>query len=215
MSNAGATEPGLRERKRRATRRAIQLAALQLIRENGLDGLTVDAVSRIADISPRTFFNYFASKEEAVVGDGPQLPSPELVEWFVADREQDVLSGIGTLLLATAEAGLHDHEIVLLRKELVHQHPHLTTMRMREFRLFEEDFAEIVARRLAAEDPELAADPNALTSRARLVTYVAMAAMRHAWSCWAASDEPGSQLSDRLRSSFEELETVLPRVSAR
>ena len=63
MSVTPIEEPGLRERKRRATRRAIQLAVIDLVAERGLDGTTVDEISRRADISPRTFFNYFTSKD--------------------------------------------------------------------------------------------------------------------------------------------------------
>ncbi|TFD66724.1 TetR/AcrR family transcriptional regulator [Cryobacterium ruanii] len=53
--------PGLRERKRLATRRAIQHAVLTLARERGIDHVTVEDVSRIANMSPRTVFNYFPS----------------------------------------------------------------------------------------------------------------------------------------------------------
>ncbi|MES1212507.1 MAG: helix-turn-helix domain-containing protein, partial [Leifsonia sp.] len=59
-------QPGLRERKRLATRRAILLAAITVVRERGLEAATVDEIARIADVSPRTFFNYFSSKEEAI-----------------------------------------------------------------------------------------------------------------------------------------------------
>lgn len=57
---------GLRARKREATHVALADAAFALAREHGLDGFTVDDVARSANVSRRTFFNYFASKEEAV-----------------------------------------------------------------------------------------------------------------------------------------------------
>ncbi|MBW8873252.1 MAG: TetR family transcriptional regulator, partial [Leifsonia sp.] len=46
-------ELGLRERKRLATRRAIQLAALRLVKDRGLDAVTIDDISHDADVSPR------------------------------------------------------------------------------------------------------------------------------------------------------------------
>ena len=85
------TQLGLRERKRIATRRAIQLAAITIVRDSGLDRLTVDEIGRVADISPRTFFNYFSSKEAALIGDAPSLPSAESVKRFV--RTIPILTG--------------------------------------------------------------------------------------------------------------------------
>ncbi|WP_258933502.1 TetR/AcrR family transcriptional regulator [Nesterenkonia pannonica] len=50
------------------TRKTIADAALQLTEEKGLDDVTIDDIAREAFVSPRTFSNYFASKEEAVLG---------------------------------------------------------------------------------------------------------------------------------------------------
>lgn len=58
---------GLRERKRRQTRQRIIDAGLKLFLANGFDETTLDAIAEAADISRRTFFYYFKSKEDIVL----------------------------------------------------------------------------------------------------------------------------------------------------
>ena len=65
---------GLRERKKTATRLALHEAALRLVAERGLQDVSIDAIAERADVSARTFFNYFSSKEDAVVGLDPAAP---------------------------------------------------------------------------------------------------------------------------------------------
>ncbi|SEQ21922.1 TetR/AcrR family transcriptional regulator [Lentzea albida] len=74
---------GLRERKKAATREALGDAAWSLCVEHGLDRVTVEQIARAAGVSLRTFFNYYSSKEEAVVA-GDTATALAFVEEFAA-----------------------------------------------------------------------------------------------------------------------------------
>jgi AcrR family transcriptional regulator len=78
---------GLREHKKRATREALSWAALRLAVERGVENVLVEDIAAAAEVSPRTFNNYFASKYEAIV-------------W----RELDRMLQVGDLLRARPQA---------------------------------------------------------------------------------------------------------------
>jgi len=59
--------PGLRERKKQATREALREAALRLAVERGPEQVRVEDIAEAAGVSPRTYNNYFASREQAIV----------------------------------------------------------------------------------------------------------------------------------------------------
>ncbi|GAA2089292.1 TetR family transcriptional regulator [Pseudolysinimonas kribbensis] len=67
-TDAERAEGTLRERKKSQTRHAIHAAAVRLVDEQGLEQATVEQICRDADISSRTFFNYFPSKAAAALG---------------------------------------------------------------------------------------------------------------------------------------------------
>lgn len=60
--------PGLRELKKRETRDALSLAAVELVAERGWSAVTVDDIAARARVAPRTFRNYFPSKAAAISG---------------------------------------------------------------------------------------------------------------------------------------------------
>jgi AcrR family transcriptional regulator len=66
VSTNAEIDVGLRERKRRETRAALSLAALRLCVQRGWENVIVDDIAAAANVSPRTFRNYFSTKAEAV-----------------------------------------------------------------------------------------------------------------------------------------------------
>src|SRR5215813_10140300 len=66
MNNKGPDNEGLRQRKRRETRAALNQVAMRLCIQRGWENVTVDDIAAAANVSPRTFRNYFSTKAEAV-----------------------------------------------------------------------------------------------------------------------------------------------------
>ena len=189
-------QPGRRERKKLATRQALQDVALRLVAERGLDQVTVEDISEAADVATRTFFNYFSSKEEALLGNLPEKVAT--VQRMVVDRPagetplEAVCQVLRTMTLRLAER----REERLLRQQVIERHPGLLARQLGEYASFEQALAAAVAERLGAG--------RADALYCRVVAAVAVAAARSAVSTWMA-DKGRRPLAGMVDAAFAQL----------
>src|SRR5688572_22541419 len=140
-------ELGRRERKKQETRRALIEAAYRLAAERGPDGVTVEEIADAADVSVRTFFNYFPGKEDAMVGmaaavlERPAGEAPlEVLRFVLAPPGADM----------TRMADWWTRRIELLRA-----HPSLVARHLAGMALLERRLTEAIVERTGAADDDL------------------------------------------------------------
>jgi AcrR family transcriptional regulator len=98
-----AAPASLRERKKLATRRQLRRVVLELVAERGLANVTVEDIAEAADVSPRTFFNYFPSKEAALFGGDPSRADELRDRVATAMPGESALSALRVVLAQDAE----------------------------------------------------------------------------------------------------------------
>jgi AcrR family transcriptional regulator len=198
-----ATAPplGRRERKKLATHRALATAARELALERGLDGVTVEEIADAADVSVRTFFNYFSCKEEALVGIDPGVLD-ELGAQLV-DRPED--EGPLEAVRAVLSSGVDDVAEAVrrwsLRTELVARHPALLPRHLAGLAEIEDALVRALAARIGTDGRR---DPFPA-----VVVAAAMATLRAVISWWEEAGRPGS-LDTAVDRAFATLAAGLP-----
>ena len=78
-------QDSLRVRKQNATRSALHAAAVELVYAGSLETVTTAQIAEAAGVSPRTFFNYYDTKEDAIIGLSDQTLNPQQLAEYVAD----------------------------------------------------------------------------------------------------------------------------------
>ena len=153
MSDERGRQPvGLRERKKAATRAAIQRHALRLFRKQGYEATTIDQIAAAAEVSPATVFRYFATKEDLVLTDDYD---PRIAAAYEAQPEG--VSAIGALRGALRDTfrdiPAEDLADVRERTALIMTVPQLRAGTLDSLGQTMQMLAGLVARR-AGRDPE-------------------------------------------------------------
>jgi AcrR family transcriptional regulator len=188
-----------RERKKQATYRALREAALRLGLERGVEHVTVEDICTAADIAPRTFSNYFETKDDAFVG-----------------TEREAVEGLAESIHArpAGESPLHIVQAVLKQRaerspaaavvadpaaqlRLVAENPSLLPRQMARFAAVERLIGEGIARRLAPDQ----------APRAELVGALAGTVMRLATQHWLQT--PQRPLAELVEEAFQALRREL------
>ncbi|MDN5607248.1 MAG: TetR/AcrR family transcriptional regulator [Brevibacterium sp.] len=176
------SEPeSLRAKKARQTRHALHDAAITRVLDEGLECATVANIAADVGVSTRTFFNYYATKEDAIVGLDESNIDAKLVDDYVhsdsgvEDLAEDTARFVREVLLM----GSMDPSLPARRRKLFARYPELVSKRFDRAEALEELVAEHVLARLRFLGQEFSTEESAWRS-ARMLTQLCRVPLNHA-----------------------------------
>lgn len=197
-----APNAGLRDLKKAATRDALGLAAVRLGTARGLDAVTADAIAAEAGVSTRTFHNYFANKEEAVL----HHIETSALEWFGMLRARPVEEPIWESLRFIAVSIVTDPERDLgetfAAAQLIESNPAVMARKLEIHQSLTRVLGEAIAQRTGT-DIETDLYPN-------LLQMAVGAAVVAALTLW--TNDTSGMLSPKqlVEDAFDQLQAGLP-----
>lgn len=181
-------------------------AAVELFDANGYESTTVEQISALAGVAPRTFFHHFATKDD-ILFDGYAERLDEATRRFRASQANSLWGALSEASAAVAEAISSQPDVFLVRARLYARHPALRATRLRINDDWIDQMTNEVARWL---------DTDPVTDvRPRLAANVVNGANRAAIDTWVAghgrSDltESMSQAVQLLRPSITRIERLI------
>ena len=181
----------LRDRRKRRTAEAIVAAALELFAERGFERTTIEQIAAAADISRRTFFRYFADKEELFFAEDERLLEVVEATLDAAPAGEPVLELARRATRALAAHSVADPERRLARERLIAATPALQARRLAKNLRWEQAITARL-RELGSGEQE-----------ALLVPKLAMACFQTAYERWVR--DPGRDLPGLVDESFAAL----------
>lgn len=209
-ADTSAPGTGLRERKRRDTENRIELAAARGALERGFAAVTVDEICQEAVISRSTFFNYFPSRDAAIVGRPLRVLPQETAEEVLSKHDRDTPAGAFALVFASLGYSSINSEVARLRAELSRKQP---AARDAGTTTLVDAGTQIMAtiRDWLAASPQyssLGGDPAYEASLASNAAYAVICVMEDGW-LGAASDVHAS--ANGFAAAMTDLRTALAR----
>ena len=166
---------GLRERKRQQTRERLTRVAMALFLARGFEATTLDDIASAADISRRSFFHYFASKEDVVFAWQEESSAALITAVAARPANESMLTAAENAISAMVRQ-LEPGEAMAMA-QLKRDNPALQARDQVKYEKLERALAEALGKRAGRKTERL---------RARLVAMIATGAMRIGGELWAA-----------------------------
>lgn len=195
----------LRERRRRQTSLDIHNAALRLVGDRGVDKVTVEEISVEAGVSPRTFFNYFPSKESSIVYAPLEIPADLAADFLAAGpAPPSVLLGelIDLTIRSLAENPPPSRQEMADLLAIAHSSTAVASAMLSQFVQFQEQLAGLVAQRGGVQ-----ADDEVPT----LIAALTLAVVRTGMERWATTT---AKEGDTAVSHLQRAATLVPSLFA-
>ncbi|WP_243064031.1 TetR/AcrR family transcriptional regulator [Humibacter sp. RRB41] len=170
-----AASGGLRARKIAQAKLAVEHAAFTIALERGYEHATVDAICEAADISQRTFFNYFGSKDGVFLGRGPAQITDTDAREFV-ESPGPLLGDLMAVISRTIVDHEHDADLFAMRQKLAKRSPEFAKALVSTMNSVEESHVALIRERFAAQHRQ--GDEKDLDDEARMAVSLAIGAMR-------------------------------------
>jgi AcrR family transcriptional regulator len=173
---------GLRERKKAQTRQALRDSAMALFSRHGFDATTIEEIAEACDMSPRTFFRYFPTKEDVLLGDSGLRCAALLAVLAAQPPDRTPLAALHAAMRTIAYDYQSERSLSLARLAIIQASPSLRAYKSEAQRGWEDAILDELVRRAATAESAIP------TLELRLIASVSIGALRAALDTWLADD---------------------------
>jgi len=187
----------VRERTRRAVRGELAQLAMDLFVENGYDETTIDDLAAAAGMSKRTFFRYFASKEELVMGKYEVLGEQLAEDLAARPADEPIWVSLRQVFGQIADHVESEGTAAVAMEKMVRDHPTLNASYLERVSRMQELLHDEARTRTGWPDP---ADP-----RTAAIVGAAFSCLIAAWATWLTTNQaqPFGDLLDQTMDAIQ------------
>jgi AcrR family transcriptional regulator len=174
---------GRRERKKQRTREALVDAAFRLFQEKGFEATTVEEIADEVDVSSRTFFRYFASKEDVVLTFQEEQFAAMLETLAARPADEPVMTALrnaGVSMIRACEEGAFgfDPERFGCIQQMMETSPAVFGSSLEHGQKKQAEITRVIAERMGV-DPATDLRPHVVASAANCAFHSAFEVLSH------------------------------------